>query len=653
MGRRKLIGLLLPNPEGVYQQRIMDGIFSQCALYGYDCAVFSPLVQVCLYYQDYFKGEKAIFNIINFDRLDGLIVPTITLCEDQQYEVHDYLLEKIKRECRKPVVAIDVPFGDYEYTETDDRKAFTVIAEHIVDTHKCDPSKVYFLTGPENHNVAAKRLNGFTDYYDAHGLTFPKENIFYGDFWYSGGENLAERIFSGELPMPQAVVCASDHMAIGVANRLTEHGIKVPEQVIVTGYDATPEAALNELTITTYVPDVSAAAADAVNRIHDIIEPDVPRQTHSGFSGSGLTACASCGCSENVDYVKQRLGDSLYHANHNYVNGELMDGIDIGVLLESYMLENITSSNGVQDFLSKILKNEYLIRPYDKFYICLNENWLDSSQLNDKDYTERIRTVIISDSEYCKLGDWSGNFIGNTSEHEFDISEMLPELNEERDEPAVFYFVPLHFASKPLGYAVIQCSATQKHKINIVFRNWVRNINNGLEMVKAQEELRKFSERDSMTGLNNRRGMETWLNEKRISAKEGDNVIVFVVDMDGLKAINDTYGHNEGDYGINAIAAAVRSVTRNNEICVRAGGDEFYIIGIGEYSGIDAIIRTERLNLSVSEVNKSAGKPYEISASVGCSLQKYEPEKGIEATIQDADEKMYNNKVMRKKHRTN
>lgn len=651
MSRRKLIGLLLPNPEAVYQQRLMDGVFMQCRKYGYECAVFSPLVQVCHYYKDYLSGELNIFELINFDRLDGVILPAISLSEDNNKEVPAALLERLKRECTKPVVSIDLPFGDYPVIETDDRSAFSVITEHILDIHKCSPDKIYFLTGMEHYDVSKKRLGGFTDVYEKRGFEIKKENIFYGDFWYSGGEDLAEKISSGEVEMPEAVICASDHMAIGLANKLIEKGIDVPGKVIVTGYDATAEAAINEPAITTYVPDVVAAAAKTVETIHNIIEPGTADTTTQSFSGTGLRICASCGCAENMSYVKECLNSSLYNVNHNFVGGKMPDEIDIGMLLESYMFENLTSADGVEDCLKKIAASEYLIRPYGKLYLCLEENWLDTTHDKVRGYGDRMRTVVLT--EDSKNGGEAIKYSGNSSLYSFDTGVMLPELDEERSEPAVFYFSPIHFKEEPLGYAVLQCPLSQKHKINIVFRNWIRNVNNAVEMMRIQEELRKFSERDAMTGLYNRRGMETHLNQMRNEAKPGDNIIVFVVDMDGLKHINDTYGHNEGDYGISAIAAAVRSVTRNREICVRAGGDEFYIIGIGEYSAIDAIVRSERLSLAITEVNKSAAKPYEISASIGYSLRLFFPEAGIDAVLNEADEKMYKNKIARKKQRIN
>lgn len=649
MAKRKLIGVLASNPEGEYSNRVLDGILAQCRQYDYDVAVFTSLVQVCHPFENYLRGELNIFELINFDMLDGIIIPSILLSENEHYDTLDKIMTFIKSKTDKPVVLVDFPYKDYPIAVTDDRSAFSVIAEHILDVHKCDPEKVYFLTGMKAYEVSKKRLNGFLDVYKKRGLKISEDNIFYGDFWYSSGEALADRIASGELPMPQAVLCASDHMAIGLATRLTEKGIKVPEQVIVTGYDATLEAALNNISITTYTPDVSTASAEAVNMLHTMIEPDKPVLDPPEFPKTGLKVCASCGCRENYNYLRKRLSNSLYVINHNYHGGELANSeIDIGILLGSYMLEDLTSADSINDGLERILHQTYLLATFDRFYLCLNENLLDTSEMQVKGYPDRMILAEYFDLDPEKNKE---TFAGFDFDRAFDTKIMLPRLAEERDEPSVFYFIPAHFNEFSMGYGVLEAKLSLNKKINTVLVNWMRNVNNCLEMLRIREEIVKFSERDAMTGLYNRRGMEANLRELLIKANPGDNVLVFVIDMDGLKTINDTYGHSEGDYGINAIAAAVSSVTRNNEICVRAGGDEFYMIGIGSYSAIDQVIRPERLALALTEINKSSGKPYEISASIGSAMHIFTPDFNIEDLLEEADEMMYKNKSRRKKQR--
>lgn len=650
MGKRKLIGLILPNPEEAYQHRIMKGIFEQCKKYDYDVAVFSTLVPVSHNFKDYLKGESTIYDLMNLDELDGIIVGTLSVCKDGLTWLYDILLEKLKG-YDKPVISIDLPFGDYKTVYTDDSAAFSKITEHVLDVHHC--KKVYFLTGMKGYDVSEERLSGFTKEMARRGIPVPEEHIFYGNFWYDGGAAVADKVASGEVPMPDAIICASDHMAIGLVNRLEKLGINVPEDIIVTGFDATAEAAINDLAITTYRPDGDTAAKKAVNEIRKQIDPDLFIEDVDDHLLNGLRLCASCGCKENVAYIKSRLNDSLYNVHQNFCDEEIHEKVGISRLLESYMYEDLTDTKDPEECLMKIYHSSFLIRPYSHYYLCLREDWLDIEEGTEDRYPDHMKVVISStvhdDSKIVIDGDYATNY----SEEIFETKKMLPQIHEERDEASVFYFTPVHFISDSLGYFVLQCSLDQEHKINHVFRNWMRYVNNALKMIAVQNKLRVFSERDAMTGLYNRRGMRVQLDKMYKNARQGDSLFVSVIDMDGLKIVNDVYGHDEGDYAISAIANMVSSITKSNELCIRAGGDEFYIIGIGEYSDEEGNERKEFLDCLLEEYNKNSTKEYELSASIGYSMQVYESKEQIKDVMCIADKEMYKNKVARKKQRQN
>ena len=541
MGKRKLIGLILPNPEEAYQHRIMRGIFEQCRKYDYDVAVFSTLVPVSHNFQDYLKGEATIYDLMNLEELDGIIVGTLSVCKDGLTWLYDELLEKLK-DYDRPVISIDLPFGDYKTVYTDDTAAFSKITEHILDVHHCE--RIYFLTGMKGYDVSEKRLAGFTQEMAKRGLSVPEDHIFYGNFWYDGGAAVADKIAAGEIAKPDAIICASDHMAIGLANRLEKLGIKVPDEIIVTGFDATAEAAINDLAITTYRADVDVAAMKAVNEVRKLIEPDLFVDEADGLPLNGLRLCASCGCKENVAYIKSRLNNSLYNVHQNFCDETIHEKVGISRLLESYMYEDLTDTNNPEDCLMKIYHSSFLIRPYSHYYLCLREDWLDMEEGTEGRYPERMKIVISStvhdDSKRMIPGDYATNY----SEEIFETRKMLPQIHEEREEASVFYFTPVHFISDSLGYFVLQCSLEQEHKINHVFRNWIRYVNNALKMIAVQNKLRVFSERDAMTGLYNRRGMRVQLDKLYSDAHRGDSLLVCVIDLDGLKIVNDVYGHD-------------------------------------------------------------------------------------------------------------
>ena len=648
MKKRKLIALITTNPEALYQQRVMEGVFSQCNKYGYDVALFSTLVQMCHYYKDYLAGELNIYNLLNYDLVDGVIVTSISLSENKKSDTFDKVLSRLNAECRKKVISFDLPMGDYETVYTDDRLAFKEITEHIYTVHKC--KNVYFLTGIRDYKVSEMRLGGFLDYCNENNIPVDENKIFYGDFWYGSGEKLADDIFSGKLEMPDAVICGSDHMAIGLANRLIEHGIKVPEQVIVTGYDATQEAVINDISITSFEPHVAKAAAEAVNRIHEVIEPDVPVQEVGTFSYGGLRIGESCGCTADMHYIKKKLNSSIYMAHHNLVNPDTNESLDISRLLESYMYEQLVSTDTALDCINEIYRSTYLINPYEDFYLCLKDNWLDMNDVCKECYPENMNIFIYADSKVSKEVPKIKCYSRKIDNRFFDTKLMLPQMYEWHDEPSVYYFSPIHFNDETLGYSVLRCKLTQKHKINYVYRNWIRNVNNSLEMMRIRTQLMQNSVIDMATGLYNRRGLYIKLNEIRKDAS-GKKILVIMADMDGLKFINDTYGHNEGDYGLQMIADSLKCNADKNEICVRNGGDEFLLIGVGNYSDSDGEAKVMGIMHTLEEKSNMSRKPYKVTASIGCSCADFDEDTNVDMLIGVADQRMYQNKKRNNRNR--
>ena len=91
MDRRKLIGLITAVPESIHAKRVLEGVFDQCEKYGYDVAVFAPLTHFSMVHKDCVRGEVNIYELINFDLLDGGIVDSISLIENNDESIRNYI----------------------------------------------------------------------------------------------------------------------------------------------------------------------------------------------------------------------------------------------------------------------------------------------------------------------------------------------------------------------------------------------------------------------------------------------------------------------------------------------------------------------------------------------------------------------------------
>ncbi len=122
---------------------------------------------------------------------------------------------------------------------------------------------------------------------------------------------------------------------------------------------------------------------------------------------------------------------------------------------------------------------------------------------------------------------------------------------------------------------------------------------------------------------------------------------VFFADLDDLKVINDTYGHQEGDLVIRQAAEILMKTFRNIDVVSRLGGDEFAILTIDTGPEFIAILR-ERLESCVASYNTESGKPYKLSMSIGAVPFNRDSSVSLEELLDNADDVLYSEKKKRK-----
>ena len=632
--RRKKIAFITSNPNSIYVERLVNGIFSQSRAYGFDVIVLASMVQVCHFLKEYLEGELNIYELVRSPMIDGVIVDTCSLTANQETMVTQKLLQILSERSSIPVISLDMSFGPYEVVHTDDTAAFEKLTRHIIEEHGC--RDIGFLSGLEDEDVPNKRLIGFRNAMLACGLPLNEDRIYHGEYWYSYGERIADKVKNGEITLPEAFICSTDYVALGLVNRLKKYGIRVPEDVLVTGYDAIAEAAINDPTITTFIPMCAHTAAEAVNRLATKIAPELGAQPIELFADGNLITCRSCGCVDHKDDIIRQFDLSVMEKNPNFGDENVQNRVDMNRLLGSYMLEQINSSETSDECLWNIYLHAYLLMPYKRFSLCLREDWKDYESIMEKGYPEKMKLVLDAKGENDIFSDTNGVI--------FDTAELLPGLDEYSDEPAVWYFTPVHHIRNSLGYAVLKRDLNEEKKLDDVFSLWIRNVDNSLEMIRVRNKLLGFSEKDALTGLYNRRGMDRWIREKQRTDADS-RLSVLMIDMDGLKHVNDNFGHKEGDFAIRAIASALQSVETEQDIVVRTGGDEFCVLSLS-FETVEEKARLIRE--AIERANLVAEKPYTISASVGFSSGELTSEM-LDRLFQDADEMMYSNKKQKKK----
>lgn len=136
---------------------------------------------------------------------------------------------------------------------------------------------------------------------------------------------------------------------------------------------------------------------------------------------------------------------------------------------------------------------------------------------------------------------------------------------------------------------------------------------------KLVEDLSKAAETDSLTGLFNRVGMEAMV-QKTLDDAYGQRVLVLIMDIDDLKTINDTLGHQQGDRAIHQVAAQLRKHFRSGDTVVRYGGDEFLVFFTGSFSEEQMRESLRRLVAEISELRIGEDDAFPLHGSVGAAF---------------------------------
>jgi diguanylate cyclase (GGDEF)-like protein/PAS domain S-box-containing protein len=170
---------------------------------------------------------------------------------------------------------------------------------------------------------------------------------------------------------------------------------------------------------------------------------------------------------------------------------------------------------------------------------------------------------------------------------------------------------------------------------------------------ELEEFLRGLTDVDELTGLLNRRGFFTRVDEMRRRAKRTKRqVLLMYFDVDGLKGVNDELGHAEGDRLLVAAADVLRATFRERDVVARLGGDEFVamaLLGPQHDERLDRQAIERRLEQAVSAKREEIGDVFRLSVSHGAMVANHSELEDIDDLLAHADEQMYRTKRARRK----
>ncbi|MBP5378301.1 MAG: EAL domain-containing protein, partial [Ruminococcus sp.] len=471
MGRpRKRLALFVGQADEAYQSRFISGFNKKALAADYDVCVFSMYRK----YQDTPEnemGESNIFSLMNPDKFDGVVI----LKDSIQTENAANILEKrLGAEFHKSIVVIEKESSMFPSIYIDGYSAVFDIITHLIEVHGC--RDIAFISGKKDHKHSKERLQAYRDAMEKAGLPVSEKRISYGDYWYQSGEVYAEQLLSQGGALPDAVACANDQMAIGLCKALTAHGINIPEDIAVVGFDSTYEGQTSPCTVTsalTPAKDFGEYAFDfLIKKMNGEVPDDFPLQPK-------MVLGESCGChNENMPQyqIKRKKWETV-------VSEEGYNSVF------NTMEANLISQVSLPEFLNTVYSYIYQLGDISEFHLCLDSRWENMGNnicVTNKGYGEDMIHAVRYYSDH------KNNLTG--LESRFCSADMLPDLGKGHDTPAAYIFTPVFFGEDCFGYAAVRYQ-DQLCSYDEVYRRWMDSVNIGFEVLKRNICLKEAQKR--------------------------------------------------------------------------------------------------------------------------------------------------------------
>ena len=611
-----------------------------------------PHSTICAFDYQYWTSME----LLRSEQIDAVIVVTGVYCATPTIELQNFI-KGVKAFSQKPVISIGVPlkFDNAYSLLIDCKKSFLQTVSHLKEKHGC--KKIAFLSAVStNSSEAIERFEAFKNGLKENNLEFYPEFVWDGGFTEAKTEEVLSEVLKSKKDVNfDAVVASNDNMALGMLNYFSKIGVKVPEDVKIIGFDDSPFSILTDPKLSTVNQQIFELGFDAAQTVWDVLEGKNVEQCH--YASLFPKYRQSCGCIDKNDPTciykdeegnefreDSRFENSIFkEANHLNEQNNIVTIIDM-----------LKGSNTLRQFFYNL---KYVVNQIDMDHMAINfydePVYLDS----DEDFSLPKKAELYM---FADLVNQQDVFSPNVT---FDPHEQLFSTDSFNQLPGIYILQPIYSGEANYGYILSKLKHKEFAEYNVYLKILINSLSQAYEytqkiietdklrientkLQKSNSSLSKESKTDDLTGILNRRGFYR-IGQQTLDVMQEMNSagIVFFFDMDGLKNINDTFGHSMGDKAIKVEAMAIKSVFRSSDVIGRLSGDEFGVVALGmtEEMVPQVFKKIEKAN---KEFSKKYNLPFLLSISFGYA--DLATSSVLKKLLTEADKELY--KVKRIKH---
>jgi diguanylate cyclase (GGDEF)-like protein len=595
----------------------------------------------------YNRGEYNIFRLPDFKDFDGIV---LDLNNTNDENVRVSIFEAVKQS-GVPAVVIGNYYEGLHSVAIDNYSAMHSIIEHLYEEH--NSRKFWFIMGPEDNYESNMRTKAIKDFIKEKNIPACDYDFYYESFDHKCGRNGYHLFMKYCRELPDAIVCANDNIAVGCLEEAAKDGFKAPDDFLITGFDDLDKSRFYNPRISTmsYIrEDIGYYSMDYFLKHWRGEEQD-----EVTYTKTTPIFWDSCGCKSDITI------DLKNHLKGNIVYNIEVTDFEAQVLELKYALSHCTSVQEMLDCIPKCIPSLHC----DAMYLVMDKHLDADLELNKN----KVKDVVydIYDDPFVEIGypkdmtmafSYENKNIVSTRKAYDRLDKIFPAFDCD-EKGANFLFIPIHFKEKSVGYFVIRNAIYLMEK-QFLFEI-INSLMNALENLYNQEKLSRMNyalsvlyNHDALTMLHNRMGLDRGARLIDRCHAEGRKAFVMYIDLDRLKYINDTFGHEYGDIAIKAVADVIRKYASQNKserMAYRLGGDEFLLVNCCDNPDkLPKLVADMKKDLKAIGTTKNF--PVSLSMSVGYIITDPNRPKALDKYIKEADDIMYKDKVSRRMNRT-
>ena len=584
----------------------------------------------------YRQGEINIFNLPDYGMFDAVCIFANSL------DFPDVIGDICKKcdERNVPVFFCGKNDGVHYYISADNLYGMRQLALHVIEQHGA--KDIMFIAGNKENADSNLRLNTLRDVMTEHGLTLPDDHIGYSNWTPFIAMTIVDKYLNDGNPLPDAIICANDSLAMCVCEELEKHNYKVPQDVIVTGFDNAEYAQYFDPSISSVDQHFDLIGKTTGRLILDLFAGKTVEQTT--MIESEFYPSESCGCTSarNFDAIRRAIGK-----NH-YLETLAQSMFETKLSTMERVITRKTSFGELSEALNQLNPHD---REYEgsSYYFILDTDYEASIfeedyALSRDGYPEEMQLIYSKDHGVIHQNEL------------FQTKDLIP-FYEPTSEGRSFLLLPLHENGYRLGYLVfgdkLELLKDPRHlrRYKENFTHILYRFHRDLRMAELNRRLRKINETDPLTQSLNRTAYLRRENElqKAIDSKNAEPFALAVFDINNLKKINDQYGHEAGDLYIRNCCRFL-TLSFPGTSLYRVGGDEFVALLTGQTlaSHTEHLKKMQASMISFSEKDL----PPAEKVSIACGISVFDPSSDL--TVKDifnrADAEMYENKKKMKQN---